>query len=198
MFDRHVHEGARQLDRELNNYLRTQNSDSLPAAQKTSINGYNDAASEVKFRAAVYEWITDQALAFDRNELPMMERVIFGAPEFCKAAVDFLVLDKPNLGAGTVVDEAYREFGVVKIAGWNIVKDNLFPLVADNAEMAHAGLRGINSGLVFGEQWANFEAARAFPLFHGDIMGGLYVYTAKRMVDDRVATLSHGTIATAL
>ena len=81
-FDRHVHEGARKLDRQLNNYLRTQNSgdgadgNALPAAQKTAINGYNDAASVTKFREAVYKWITDQSLAFDRNELPMMDRVI--------------------------------------------------------------------------------------------------------------------------
>ena len=112
--------------------------------------------------------------------------------------MDYLVVDKPNLGAGSIVDKAYREFGVFKIAGWNIVKDNLFPSVADNAEMAHAGLMGVNSGLVFGEQWANFEAARAFPTFHGDVLGGLYIYTAKRMIDNRVAVLSHGTVATAL
>ena len=123
LFDRHVREGARKLDRGLNNYLRTQNSgtgadgNALPAAQKTSINGYKDAASVTKFRDAVYSWLTDMSLQFDRAELPMMDRVVMGSPEFCKAAVDYLVVDKPNLGAGSIVDAAYRDFAVVKIAG---------------------------------------------------------------------------------
>ena len=64
-----------------------------------------------------------------------------------------------------------------------------------NVNFAQAMIRGENSGLVFAEQWYNFDAFRS-QAFHGDVIWGLHVYTAKRMVD-RVLALNLGNLTAA-
>ena len=176
LFDRHVAEGARQLGFELDDYLRTQNIDSLPDANQYEITGINTVGKELEFRQLCMDWIQQTAVMADRDNWPIEDRVIVGMPEFTDAIVSYLTQDKPNLGMGQIVDEAFRDHGVAKVYGFNIIKDLRFPVVAVNANFAQALIRGENSGLVFAEQWYNFDAFRS-QAFHGDVIWGLHVYT---------------------
>ena len=171
---------------------------SLPVTQVTAQNGYSAtaASTQVKFRAAVIDWIFDIALKADRGHWPMNMRGIVGSPEFKETVIKYLTIDKPNMGAGQVIDEAFVNYAFVKILGMNLIMDDSMADVADNSEMAHAVVMGPESGLVFAEQFTQFEAFRS-QAFVGDVVRGLHVYQAKRVVDDRTYILNHGTLATA-
>ena len=112
LFDRHVAEGARQLGFTLDDYLRTQNIDSLANANQYVVSGINTTGKRKEFRQLCMDWIQQTAVMADRDNWPADQRVIVGMPEFTDAIVSYLTNDKPNLGMGQIVDEAFRDHGV--------------------------------------------------------------------------------------
>ena len=198
LFARHTLEGVRKLNFAFNGHLRTQNALDLPAAQITAQNGYSATGDgeQGKFRAAVIDWIFDIALKADRGHWPMNMRGIVGTPEFKETIIKYMTIDKPNMGAGQVIDEAWVNYAFAKILGMNLIMDDSMDAVADSSVMAHAVVMGPESGLVLAEQFTEFEAFRS-QAFVGDVVRGLHVYEAKRVVDDRTYILNHGTLLTA-
>lgn len=96
----------------------------------------------------------------------------------------YLTDDKPNLGAGAIVDSAFGLGRILKIAGWEIMEDVTRAPFLTNAAIASAGPR-INfvhpqrRSLYYARQLQSLETERVQSRF-ANRLKGLYLYGAEQ------------------
>ena len=125
----------------------------------------------------------------DENYWPEERRYCMMGPQAKNRIIEYITDQKPNLGAGMVIDEAFVNGNAPgKIFGFEGIVDPGIPALraADAANDKHGrmyfGLK--NDGLAFAAQVQKVEALRLQTHF-ADAMRGLYVYGSGWLLTDR-------------
>ena len=177
----------RKIRTTLNTYLRTQFAAGLPNSQ---IHDYSIPAAEwgkPAGRAKLVEAFFDlQSVADIAAFTPV--RFMGVHPDIIRELRKYLVIDKPNLGAGAMVDSTFMGAPVLQVAGWELIpdKDFTYDATAANQPIGYAGVPGVTLEAVF--QARSAETQRAINRF-GTYVKTLWVYGAARSLDSKALAL---------
>ena len=180
LIDSTTFEAGRALALQVNDYIRTQATDGLPAGQQlTQINvGANYANIQSTASQTAYaDRMLDAGELADEQGWPPELRVAIVAPAIKRGLVQYAVDKGMPLVAAQTLDRAVVDAALLRLFGWNILVDAGIPKSTDAAYRMHFLTAGM--GVAYAEQFTRSEVIRD-PDRYGDILRRLVVYGAER------------------
>lgn len=176
IIDRGMANAARGMQLEVNDHIREQIDNGLPGGRVSASVDRNPA--DATYRAALVDAILDVSEKADGEGWPEEGRYMVLSPGDKRQLVEYLTVDKPGLGGGSLVDEAYQNAAIGRTLGFRPVVDAGIPVAGTNG---HANYFGVaNEGLAFAMGVNEVEGMRSEAHF-GDLLRGLVNYGAQRI-----------------
>ena len=147
-------QGMRELSAQYNNNIRAEYTQSIPTANKHTISARGkgaNAGAGVHWGTADHRSMVidsfDEAREFaSMNAWPADARFCVTGTAVYTQLYNFLIVDKPNLGVGSIVDDAFTGAKIMMIKGFRVYEDTLDqddPSVAGtDKNRLHFGLAG--------------------------------------------------------